>query len=358
MKLEHPIVFLFGAGATRGALSEHPIPPPLDNDFFEIAAQIKGHGTPKLAKKVLKDVWTLYGKTNGIGLETYYRDIETREKIGNFAKTRNKPKDWKRRKEDLNELIRRVMIQTTCNTSSSPHTPLISELHRRVLQLATVEDTLVTFNYDVVIEESFENSDLWTPFEGYGIGVHGHRLDWARKWFNTRETSTKKKSHILLLKLHGSLNWMLYANKHVRIKPRPYVTRTNNGNPVRDKVSILPPGWNKQIDKNPYNELWRVTRLNLEKCKSLIIIGYSLPETDLLARALFSEVVRTRVTRKKGVLRQLHLVEPNSIVSQKFVDLFNPTLGSAGVVFKYPNFKDFVTKLSSPLNNKRLLIDG
>jgi hypothetical protein len=62
MKLLHPVVMLFGAGATKGGLRYKSVPPPVDADFFEIAGQIKGHGTPKLARTVLGDVWTLYGK--------------------------------------------------------------------------------------------------------------------------------------------------------------------------------------------------------------------------------------------------------------------------------------------------------
>ena len=35
-------------------------------------------------------VWSLtYRKTNGVGLEAYYRDLETRTIIGEFAKTSN-----------------------------------------------------------------------------------------------------------------------------------------------------------------------------------------------------------------------------------------------------------------------------
>jgi len=343
MRLEHPAVFLLGAGASRGALSEQTIPPPLDSDFFDIAAQVKRHGTPRLAKKVLQDVWTLYGRTSGISLEAYYRDIETREKIGTFAKTKHYPKDWKRCKDDLNELIRRVIIQTTCDTSSSPLAPLTSILHQALTRNLTAGDTVVTFNYDVIIEESFETAEFWTPLGGYGEDVHGHKLDWARKWFDTRG-KTSKKSKILLLKLHGSLNWVLYRNKQVRIKPRPYVVRTRNGNPVRDKSSILPPGWNKQIDKNPYNDLWRLTRLRLEKCKSLVIIGYSLPETDLLARGLIAEVVRTRVARK-NMLHQLQIAEPNPMIVQKFVDLFAPALGSKGFVVRHGDFAEIIEKL-------------
>lgn len=344
MTIKHPAVFLFGAGATRGAFANADIPPPLDFDFFDIAAQIKGHGTPILAKRVLRDVFTLYQRTSGVGLEFYYRDLETREKIGQFARTRNKPKDWKRRKKDLEELIRRVMIQTTCDTSSSPHKAIESPIHQKLTKYIFKGDTLVTFNYDTVIEESFLNADLWTPKGGYGDNVHGHGFDWSRKWFNTRNSSTNNKSDILLLKLHGSLNWDLYKNNNqVRIKPRPYVTRTNRGRPVRDKVSILPPGWNKRIDRNPFNELWRVTRLRLEKCKTLVVIGYSLPETDLLARALFNEVVRTRVARGSD-LKQLHLVDPSDKSIQKFVDLFVPALGANGIIFRYQNFDQFVSR--------------
>src|ERR1022692_3992816 len=106
MKFAHPVVLLFGAGATRGGLQNRALPPPVDADFFEIAGQIKGHGTAKLSGVVLNDVWTLYNRVAGVGLETYYRDIETREKISSFAKTANKPKDWARRRRDLEELIR------------------------------------------------------------------------------------------------------------------------------------------------------------------------------------------------------------------------------------------------------------
>jgi hypothetical protein len=120
--------------------------------------------------------------------------------------------------------------------------------------------------------------------------------------------------------------------------------RTRNGRIVKDKVSILPPGWNKQIDKNPYRELWHKARLVLEECKSLVIIGYSLPETDLLARALIAEVVRTRIARKQ-ILKQLHIAEPNNYIIQKFVDLFAPTLGFKGHVFKYQDFAMMVAEL-------------
>ena len=146
MKLVHPVVVLFGAGATRGALQNRPVPPPVDADFFEISGQIKGHGTPALVRRVLNDVWTLYGRVSGIGLENYYRDIETRARIGAFAKSANKPKDWKKRQRNLEELIRRVVVHTTCKSVDKHLRPLSSHLHSAILKKLKAGDSILTFN--------------------------------------------------------------------------------------------------------------------------------------------------------------------------------------------------------------------
>lgn len=105
-------------------------------------------------------------------------------------------------------------------------------------------------------------------------------------------------------------------------------------------MSILPPGWNKRIDLNPYSQLWRKARLVLERCKTLVIIGYSLPETDLLARALFAEVIRLRVARNQYI-RQLHLADPNRSVKERFVELFVPALHAQSKVFRYRGIDEF-----------------
>lgn len=348
MKLDHPAVFLFGAGATRGGLAGSPIPPPLDADFFDIAGHVRGHGTPRLAKLVLSDVWALYKRTSGIGLEAFYRDIETREKIGTFAKTKYKPKDWQQRRRKLEELIRRVVIQTTCETTQVlPHTPIKSQLHLKVLQKLGKGDTILTFNYDTTIEESIDSADLWSPVDGYGPNVYGRSLDWGKKWLASRNAPRDKRTNVLLLKLHGSVNWVLDDNDNVRLKPRPYVVRTKSGNPSFEKVSILPPGWNKRIDKNPYKQFWRLARRKLEQCKSFVVIGYSLPEMDLLARALFSEVVRSREAQDVR-LKQLHIADPSAVVVQKLADLFTPALGAHGHIFKYSGIEDLANRLGTP----------
>ena len=343
MNLEHPSVLLFGAGATRGGLASNQIPPPVEADFFDIAGQVRGRGTPIYAKSVLRNVWDLYQRTSGIGLEAYYRDIETRERIDKIAKPKHRPMDWQARRKDLEELIRRVLIHTTCNTTTNPCSPVVSELHRKILKKLKPGDTLLTFNYDTVIEEAFETADLWSPVDGYGPGVRGYRFDWARKWLADRKATSRHQSKVLLLKLHGSLSWVLYQTNAVRMKPRPYVVRLG----AREVIAILPPGWNKRIDKNPYKQIWKQARSRLEQCKSVVILGYSLPETDLLARGLFAEVVRRRASGENW-LKQLHVADPSPAATQRLVDMFTPALGANGSVFKYGELKEFAEKLGGP----------
>jgi len=324
------LVILFGAGATRGALKAAVPPPPLDADFFDIAGQLTGRGSQVLARRVIRDLFELYQRVTGVGLEQYFRDIEARAEIGRFAKSKNKPKDWKRRQEDLEELIRRVIIHTTCDLSGSPAKPRASKAHKGILRHLRAGDTLITFNYDTVIEESWpELAPGWRPRDGYGLSAAGSTHDWARAWKDAHPNSVTP-SRVALLKLHGSINWTLYPTREVRLKDRPYVVRSG----IVDKCSVLPPGWHKQIHVNPYRTLWRQARLRLESCSALAIIGYSLPEADVLAKALFAEVSRLRAARKQ-FLRHLHIADPSAAVKNRFVDLFAPALGPVGRTYFY-----------------------
>jgi hypothetical protein len=335
-KASDHLVVLFGAGATRGAFDQQVLIPPTEYDFFDIAGQLGGRGTQRLTQQVTSEVFSLYRRVSAIGLEQYFRDIETRAEIGKFAKSQNKPKDWEKRKAALVELIRRVLIYTTCDLASAPAKARISALHSKILGHVRSGDTLVTFNYDTVIEEAIAGAAFdWDPKDGYGVTCSGVTNNWTTKWRNRKKTPKKPpKSQVHLLKLHGSLNWTLYKDKTIRLKDRPYVVRANRGDPTYEDCSILPPGWKKPIDKNPYKQLWAEARLKVESCSALAIIGYSLPETDLLARAFFAEASRKRSQNRKP-LRHLYLADRSDAVKNRLAELFAPALGPKGQVHRY-----------------------
>lgn len=341
MNLPRPLVILFGAGATRGVFQDDRVRPPLDADFFDIAGQLKGRGTGRLAARVFKDVFDINRRVSGIGLEVYYRDIETRLQLLRFAKSQNRPKKWQARTAELQELVRRVLIHTTCAADDATLQPRPSSLHGKILGTLQDGDTLLTFNYDMVIEESMpENGSLWTPRGGYGVETAGITHDWVRHWFTGHNLSPETESRVDLLKLHGSINWTLYKNGNVRLKERPYVVRARRGRPLFEKAAILPPGWNKRVDLKPYSTLWAKARLRLEKCAALVVVGYSLPETDLVARALFQEASRLRAARGT-FLKELHVADTNGTVRDRIAELFAPALGFRGHVCRYDGIKSF-----------------
>jgi hypothetical protein len=339
IKFPHPAVFIFGAGATMGSLIDTPyIAPPIDNNFFDIAAKIPSHGTPQLANRVLKNVWDLYGKIHDIGLEKYYSDIETRCRIGKCVKLPHKKMDWENRKSDLVELIRRVYVYTTSIKSKNKVSPRVSEAHKTILKHVKRNDAILTFNYDLLIEESFGEKCIWNPIDGYGYRIPGKTTIWCRKWLVKHEP--KPDSSFELIKLHGSINWQLYKNGVVKFKQKPYYSRMKQNKIHHEKICILPPGWDKKFDNNPYKVLWEKAHNYLYNCKSLIILGYSLPETDLTARALFAEVVRQRATQNNR-LTELHIADPKKTIQDRFITLFEPIIKQSGNIYTYNGINEY-----------------
>lgn len=354
--LRRPTVYIFGAGATRGALSEETIPPPTDVDFFDIANQIKGRRTPKLAKIILDNVWKLYGKTIGIRLEAAYREIETRATIGEIVKPKNQPKQWGKIQRAFTELIRRVYVHTTCNEDNNGHLkPKQSQIHKDILKLLKEGDTVITFNYDLLIEESFETAELWNPITGYGTKFGGHTFSWGRRWRRSRNHDGNK-SKIKLLKLHGSINWEVSGR---RLNENPYSVQGANRKSKtwrNQPISILAPGWKKDIEKKPYCDFWKLAGRELSRCKTLVILGYSLPETDLVAKSLFTEVARNRAVRQsKKKLSQLHIADPSLSVREKFINMFAEVLDADGRVYQYSGIEEFRDKMISKKSQKPTL---
>lgn len=351
-EISRPAVFIFGAGATRAGLEgELTVPPPLDADFFEIAKKIREGSTKKLSDSVLNHIYSLYGRTYDVGLEEYYRDIEMRETIGVFAKPPHQPPKWAQKRECLEKLIRHVCIHTTCMRSKSgAFEPLRSELHSNMLDLLCPGDTIVTFNYDLVIEESFlsRHNEIWNPVDGYGVHQSNKTCDWCNKWFKRCVVKKSTESKITLLKMHGSLNWELYANRAIRLIHRPYQFKTKGD--VDKNMAILPPGIAKKIDTYPYKELWKSASSKLLNCKSVVIIGYSMPTADIAAKALFAEASRSRTAgSQSNYLRGLYLIDRNPEVKEKLKQVFSAALGPTSIVTSYDRPKEFAEDFSNKI---------
>lgn len=154
-------------------------------------------------------------------------------------------------------------------------------------------ETIVTTNYDTLLEAYLWSRENWSPRDGYGIHFDIEQLSFpAMKWGSLREGSRN-----LLLKVHGSAGW--YRNTDTGA---PFVgmdlmsgigimgARDRAGLPNEFKyesVTLLQPGDFKELQ--PHSELKRIrdrAAVAIAKAHTLYVIGYSFPKQDRLMRDL------------------------------------------------------------------------
>jgi len=152
--------------------------------------------------------------------------------------------------------------------------------------LRSEESVIVTFNWDPICELL-----LFTTF-GF--------LDYCL------ENSIKKDSSIgrinkgiKLLKLHGSLNWLICPNPRCKYhrEKRVCIYNVMQAHKVQkvdwctschtflEKV-VVPPVWHKRGYTDLINSLWKIALDEIETSKRIVVIGYSFPKFDISARYL------------------------------------------------------------------------
>jgi hypothetical protein len=166
-------------------------------------------------------------------------------------------------------------------------------------------DTIITFNYDDSLERELKRAGKWDLSHGYGFPLG----------------NTEIKSEVLLLKLHGSVNWLLSifggitSGGPFQVSPSmgalggspvtserdakylgysEFSGRVLTGGGVLMKSMILP-GRCKQFfvetslgrELEPFwNWLWNQAGHALSKAGEVVICGYSMPKADVRARDL------------------------------------------------------------------------
>lgn len=313
-------LFVLGAGATRGCSFVDPkvdaCIPPLDADFFTQLQRVANPKHQDLVSDVMKDVVSLFGHNFSASLETVFATLEHTIRM---LKTTGDTRSFKRselvgKRDRLLQAIALVLEESLCEIKTGSRSSLTikeCENHRRLVQDALQAcDDIISFNYDCTIDMALRDhgDSKWNPRYGYGfnLGSRGSRLKGDQYWEPGKPASKQRTIH--LHKLHGSLHFQV-AEKgkyQVNLKQRPY-TRQNGD--LRFK--ILPPESNKAYDQGVFAELWKGAGLAIKSAQNIVMIGYSLPPTDLHANALF------RTSVGAGKLKSLVVVNPDRIVRQQ-----------------------------------------
>ncbi len=307
-------LFVLGAGATRACsfvdASKSPCIPPLDADFFTQLQRVRNPKHQSLISDVMKDVVTIFGHNFSVSLETVFATLEHTIRM---IKTTGSKRAFKR--EDLEDMRDRLLqaiavvmeesITEPGKAGASKHTPRECDHFRRLVKdRLQPRDDIISFNYDCVIDHALHahGDNKWNARHGYGFGLgpRGRSLEGDTHW--NPSSPAPKPETVHLYKLHGSLHfqWESEKSSRVTLKQRPYTKQ--NGTP---RFRIIPPESNKAYDKGLFAGLWKGAATAIGRAKQIVVIGYSLPPTDMHATALF------RTSIKEKSLESLVVVNPD-----------------------------------------------
>jgi len=82
----------------------------------------------------------------------------------------------------------------------------VADIYLRLLNAVDISDPLVTFNWDTLLDRALQHSGNWSPINGYSVPFRALLDD---DWFDLEDTILDIAESRLLLKLHGSTNWLV-----------------------------------------------------------------------------------------------------------------------------------------------------
>ena len=175
---------------------------------------------------------------------------------------------------------------------------------RRFLGVAhAARATIITFNYDSLVERAVNRSFLYDEFgqirSSDTLDDLPPRLDGVR---------SEPRSTFRMLKVHGSTRfyWLPNDNSGASIvrwpqpEDNPETPGSDQGDPRQQRLLrgreplIVPPTSLKSryYDVPFLRGLWQEARDAISKATHLYLVGYSLPTTDLVTIGLLREIVR------------------------------------------------------------------
>jgi len=185
-------------------------------------------------------------------------------------------------------------------------------------------DSIISFNWDTIADFTLQRA---------GQPIYKSYLD-LMKSKSLRVTDFTNRG--VLLKLHGSLNWMVCPNRgcslhgkiRLAIKGKSLQGFIGSskcpkcGN-ERGEPFIVPPTSNKLIKQGSFlHKLWLIARNQLPYAKRIIFIGYSFPPTDFYSEWLFRQVYFLQKHRPEIVVVNPEMKKNSSLLAKRYRSLF------------------------------------
>lgn len=335
-------LFVLGAGASFSASSAVGALPekqtPLDKDFCKRICELEvvKPGWVGPTRDYLLKEWRDHVPFEEVGLEqAIIRQIGHLEFIGAIhRRRRNKEVDDFQYLNKLSHIVCYALRRG--REAKVGYYKQFAEKAFGTLSAPEVEDRVVTFNYDELLDQHLLSS----------YSVKQIYFDKLKERQDEGRRRAEQFENPLLVKLHGSVNWRCSTDEFENIVRSVangtqgywidsiWFSRVGTPSPD-DSVSplIIPPLPVKPITKiELFRFLWTKAYEYLHEAEELVICGYSLPETDRLAQSLFANF-------GNQTLRQVTIVDPNPGIMSKWRALLRRSNVSRKARWSY--YEDF-----------------
>jgi hypothetical protein len=342
------VVFILGAGATRGALphvviNRKRVKPPLNSDFFKIVeTYIRARGqTGGLAKRYsrLRNVFRNEFPTRGrwpIGMEEAFSLLYVSKDFPEIYGTRRGRRRHAGSRVEIEDFFRLTFALLTAIDRAGPGT-----LYDDLVNHLGPKDSLVTLNYDTLLDSALVRAG-WDPTVGYGIVGGGRKV--KLRWKAPKKAA--RFADVRLLKLHGSLNWFVrgsFDDLSVVFRKKPsqiFVTQQHRNNERSGFVrQIVPPIYGKFFGHNHWQVLWDRAHQSILGAEIIVVIGCSLVDTDFHLQGMIGHAVAAR--KKAGQRFRAVALVNGTKTRRKWLRLLK---GSFSAKSEYPTFAAFARK--------------
>ncbi len=339
-------VVILGAGATRGASFVRDLPgtlPPLDSDFFTQAQRLSKAKPKTLVAGLVRNAVKMFGSNFSLSMEEFLTQVEHLSHVFEDYRLRGRPKrnPYPVARQQFLQVLAAVLDEAVGRTPTCKY-------HQRLVSALSTADTLLSFNYDWLIDATLRDHAVgkWNPRIGYGVRAYekGVLGQGTRYWAAKDGDLAYPGKSITLLKMHGSMNWFPVpadtVGRRLRLRQRWWHQKGDL------QFEIAPPEWNKPIRSGIYQNVWRRARAALKKSRALLFIGYSLPPTDLPAQALL-RVDAGLKSRGAPDLELLVIVNPDQSARARIRSVLRGRISEATRVLTFETLDTFAAFLAA-----------
>jgi len=190
-----------------------------------------------------------------------------------------------------------------------------------------MKNTIITFNYDCVLDDAVKK---WKVPVWYGFEKDSVEYD------NSSTCAQGSTDQTLpILKLHGSVNWAETEKRDGKVKIFGSYADVLAS---ESRPALIPPTWRKSFT-GALSQVWDTAVSALSEATRVIIIGFSMPPTDMHIKFLLAAGLQENIS-----LRKIYCFDPNTSVEENLFKNFRPDLKAQGIAEFFPYKTDLLVR--------------